>query len=75
MPRTAPYRCDLCVDQAQRCISCRARRAAALKLSRLRKREAGLCVECHRKAVAGQIRCRKHRRLNNLLSAASHASR
>jgi len=73
MPRTPSYRCAECIGQPSRCVACKKRRAAALRLARAAKRECGLCVECHRTALAGYTRCRKHNKRNNAYSAASHA--
>lgn len=68
------YRCERCTGHVNRCKSCRARRAAAVRATRAAKRADGICLQCRRKAVAGQILCAVHRKMNNTLSAAAHAA-
>lgn len=71
MPAPA-FRCDRCVDRVARCKSCRERRAESVRATRARKRAAGICLQCPRFALPGQVRCEVHRRENNQLSGESH---
>lgn len=68
------FRCDDCRQDAERCSSCRLRRAAARNGLRARRRKAKLCTECGAKAVAGQSRCAVCRDANNARSNAAHAA-
>ena len=66
------YRCDDCVNTTARCVTCRVRRAAAVRERRAAKRAEGTCSECHRRALPEQSRCRLHAAENNRRSSAAH---
>jgi hypothetical protein len=70
-----PYRCDACRRRKNRCVDCRAKRAAARRDLLDRKRAAGICLECTDRAIKGQVRCVAHAAANNARSSAAHKRR
>lgn len=68
------YRCAACRPKAERCTSCRARRATARTALRAQRRKDHLCTECGRKALHDQSRCQDCSDANNARSAAAHAA-
>jgi hypothetical protein len=67
------YRCDACKRRKNRCVECRARRAAAVRELHARKRADGDCLRCAEPAEPGKQLCAAHNDDNNTLSRKSHA--
>jgi len=75
----APYRCASCVDQPNRCETCRAKRADALAARRAARRAAGTCTECTAPIVPDvtlgvtHVQCELHRKAGTRRAAARRA--